>query len=381
MARIVLHTVIFCILLFSYTMGYAKKIDIGFDRDFPPFSFEDSRGEPTGFEIDIIQAILKGTGYTIQFKPSLWEKLQLDLSEGAVQVGLGFIKSPNSTKLFLFPSQTYYTATYRMFTKVKDRVPNISWLRGKFISVKRNSFAESLLLEFQDMRIKAFPTDVEALRALYDEQTQGYVGLDTATRWYIRKALFQGIIASGYPLKNLDLYYAINKRSPELVSLIDKGFTRIKQNGEYDRLYRKWFVEELTQEEIAFMKEKAQEAANFSLSQYSKKPVACALLTYSGSIYTGIAVESLTPANSISSTQAALAKAGENMDTEIRAFIIATPKGKAVEPSQRDIHFLSEYGEGILAIIPTVDGKLIEKTLGQLSNINIIQPNKNLKKD
>lgn len=353
--------------MLSYVVSYAQEVRVGFDRDFAPFSFEDSRGEPAGFDIELIRALLYKTQYTPVFKPLTWEVVQIQLSEGKIQLAPGFIKNPRTKVLFAFGDKPYYRATFRMFTKVKDRVPNIDWLRGKFIGVKQFSFAEDLLLKMQDMRSKTYTTDIDAIRALYDEHVSGYLGMYNVGRWYTRLAMFEGIIAVGAPVAVEDVFFATPINQKQLLKTLNSRFLHIKRSGEYDRIYRKWFVDEITKEQEKELVDQAKEVANFSLAQYSKKPVGAALLTHSGKIYTGVAVESIEAKDSISAIKSALSVAAKSTDTEVRAIVLASPKGIVLEPTESDLRFLRSYGEHILIIMPTAVGQEWEtKTVGQL---------------
>ncbi|MDE7469402.1 MAG: transporter substrate-binding domain-containing protein [Desulfovibrionaceae bacterium] len=355
------------IIVYLYGVGHSSEVAIGFDRDFAPFSFEDSRGEPTGFDVELLKAIFYKTQYTPVFKPLTWEMVQVQLSEGKIHIAPGFIKSPNTKLLFSFADKPYYSTTFRMFTKVKDRVPNIEWLRGKFIGVKQFSFAEDLLIAMKDMRSKTYATDLDAIRALYDEQVSGYLGMYSVGRWYAQTAMFEGLLAVGSPIAVEDMFFAVTLQKKELVQIVNSRFAHIKRSGEYDRIYRKWFVHEITKEQEKELIEQAKEVANFALAQYSKKPVGCALLTQSGKVYTGVSVESAEARDGISAIKSALSVAAKSADTEVRALVLSSPQGVIIEPNESDLRLLRAYDQGILVILPTVSEKEWDmKTVGQL---------------
>ena len=361
-------SIIFCFLFIIICgVGYAQEVIIGFDRDFAPFSFEDSRGEPTGFDIELLKAIFYKTQYTPKFQPLTWEMVQMQLSEGKIHLAPGFMKTKNTKILFAFPDRPYYTTSFRMFTKVKDRVPNIDWLRGKYIGVKQFSFAQDLLIAMKDMRMKTYPTDMDAIRALYDEHVSGYLGMYNVGRWYAQIAMFDGLLAVGPPVAVENMFFAITPQKKALIQLLENRLAHLKRSGEYDRIYRKWFVHEITKDQEKELIEQAKEIANFALAQYSKKPVGCAVLTRSGKIYTGVAVESERQADAISAIKSAVSVAAKSTDTELRALVLSSPNGTLIEPTESDLRFLRSYDQGVLVIIPTASGKEWElKTVSQI---------------
>ena len=51
----------------------ADKVYInGFDAAYPPFSFVDKNGKPSGFDIDSINWIAKEMGFKVKHRPTDW---------------------------------------------------------------------------------------------------------------------------------------------------------------------------------------------------------------------------------------------------------------------------------------------------------------------
>ena len=67
-----------------------------------------------------------------------------------------------------------------------------------------------------------------------------------------------GIFPVSTPLLVSSVYYVVRQHDPELLSLINEGLHELINDGTYDRIYRTWFVAELTQDEIDRMFERGE---------------------------------------------------------------------------------------------------------------------------
>ena len=93
--KFLLHAIITAVLLAPAVAGYAVQsmvlsrdtvIVVGGDYDFPPYSFLDSNGMPTGFCTDLSREIGKVTGFRFQFQLEKWADVRKKLEEGSVQI-------------------------------------------------------------------------------------------------------------------------------------------------------------------------------------------------------------------------------------------------------------------------------------------------------
>lgn len=65
----------------------------GFDREFPPFSFEEAQGIPTGFDVDLLKAVLRDKPVKLIMRPLSWDQVLVELSAGNITVTSGMAKT------------------------------------------------------------------------------------------------------------------------------------------------------------------------------------------------------------------------------------------------------------------------------------------------
>ncbi|MDR1241731.1 MAG: transporter substrate-binding domain-containing protein [Deltaproteobacteria bacterium] len=343
----------------------ALRIAYGFDREFPPFSYEDPGGKPVGFEIDIIESIFRGRA-TLVLRPLNWYSLPLELSSGTITLTTGMIKTPQRAKSYGFSDLATFDLKMRFFTKVYKRVPNPDFLRGQMVSVEEGSFQQSLLESFGGINVKPFKTRALALRALYNDEVDAYCGQDEPSYYVLRKLNYGGITILGAPLGVAEMRVAVNRDRGDVLRMVNEGLRELVASGEYDRLYRKWFITELDDQEARSMVEAARKATINSYAPYGKVNRGAAILTATGKVLSGSNIENKNPALGISALCAALARCiGEN-ELEPRAVVLLDQNGKILAPDQDDLHMLLEFGRGILVIMPDGQGKMSAKLLAEL---------------
>ncbi len=361
------NSLIFFILLFSFASLPVQgaqgpgpdpklpRVVYGFDREFPPFSYENPGGQPTGFEIEVLEAALRGQA-NLFMRPLAWDQIAVELASGTINVTSGIIKTEQRVKNFGFSAQPSISLQIRFFTKIYNRVLNNSLLRGQPVAVDQGSYQQQVLNSFGGINIKPYPPKTAALRALYNDEVAAYCGLDKTTYYYINKLGYGSITTVGTPLGTVDMHFAVNRDRGDILRLVNSGMKTIIENGEYDRIYRRWFVRELTDEEKKAMVKAAFEAGVTAYAPYSKTLTGAAVLTATGKIYTGSAVENAEQKLNISAVRAAAARSVAEGELEIRAFVCVDQDGNILPVNHDDAQFMYEFGRSVIALARNASG-------------------------
>lgn len=63
-----------------------ETLVVGIDSDYPPFSYLNSSGSPTGFDVDSMQWIAQKKGLKVKFQPTAWDSIILSLLTGKIDL-------------------------------------------------------------------------------------------------------------------------------------------------------------------------------------------------------------------------------------------------------------------------------------------------------
>ncbi len=342
------------------------KVIYGFDREYPPFSFEEAQGKPVGFDVDLIQAIMQDENVNLIMRPLSWDQVQVELSAGNIHVSSGMAKTKQRLLLYNFADKPSIPLQIKLFTKPAARVGNVTMLRGQTVSVEKGSYQQHVLEEFGGLNIKLHKSKVDALKALYNDEVIAYGGPVQTAYYYIDKLKLGSIAAVGTPLVVSDTYFVVNRDNPKVLEMVNRGMLRVIMSGEYDRIYRKWFVPTFYPEEYQTLYTAAKNAAINAYAPYSKYPVGAAVMTRSGRIITGCNVENALMREGHTALRTALLKALSEGEYEFRAVVSVAPDGSVLAPTAADRQFLFEFGRGTLCAVQPEKGKVEFKMVSEL---------------
>jgi cytidine deaminase len=326
------------------------RVVYGFDREFAPFTYEEEGGKPAGFEIELVDAVFDGTEAEVFHRPMPWSRIGLELGNGGINLTTGMVRTEQRSALYLFSEHPLFRLQIRLFTKLYNRRPSIDLLRGQTVSVERASYPDTLLEQYGGFNIKKFKSRAEALRALYSDEVQAYCGPVPNTYFLINKQNYGAMTTIGTPLGITEMRAAFNRSRGDIQRLFDAGLRRVVASGEYDRLYRKWFVRELNDQEKDLMLRAATAAAVPAYVPYGRKGTGAAVLTASGKVYTACTVENADPILNLSALRGAVARAVSDGEFELRAALLTDPSGTPLRLSPEDLQVLSEFGRGVLVL-------------------------------
>lgn len=342
------------------------RVVYGFDREFPPFSYEEAGGKETGFEVELVKAIFHGTNVELRPRPLQWEQVGLELSSGTINLTTGMVKSEQRSKLYLFSDKPTFPLQIRLFTKIYNRFPTTLLLRGQMVSVEQGSYPHRLLEDFGGINIKTYPNKVEALRALYNDEVQAYCAPVQTAYYYINKLNYGAITTVGSPLGITEMRIAVSRDRGDIQRLVNQGLERVKQSGEYDRLYRKWFVRELNEQERDVMLATATKAAVPAYVPYGNKGFGAAVLTATGKVYSACTMENADRSLSLSALRGAVSRAVADGEFELRAAVIVNEEGTLFAPNAEELQTLAEFGGGVLVLDRGKDGAYTTNMVSQL---------------
>ncbi|WP_176759137.1 HD domain-containing phosphohydrolase [Alkaliphilus peptidifermentans] len=216
------------------------KIVIGDDINYPPYSYIDSNGNPTGFNIELARAVGRAMGYDVEIRLDEWSNIREALETGEIDAISGMFYSKEREMSYSF--STKHTITNGdIFTQNNMEISSIEDLYGKQVVVQRSDIV-SEYLQGLDLNIELIevPTVYEALKLIEDEVYQ-YAGLLKLPGLYsIRENNFKNLKAQDLELAPQDYSMAVKKGNEDLLMLLNGGLHVLKATGEYEEIYDAW---------------------------------------------------------------------------------------------------------------------------------------------
>ncbi|MED3622496.1 amino acid ABC transporter substrate-binding protein [Neobacillus thermocopriae] len=221
------------------------KILIGTEGTYPPFTYHDSSGKLTGFDVELAEEVAKRLGVKAEFKETQWDAMFAGLDSKrfdmiANQVGI----RPDRQEKYDF-SEPYITSKAVLIThKDNNKVKS-------FEDIKGLNSAQSLTSNYADIAkeyganlvgVEGFQQAVELIASKRVDVT---INDNIAYLDYTKQK-------PDAPIKIVDESddastsgFMFRKNSDTLVDAVNKALKEMIEDGTYTKISEKWFGEDV----------------------------------------------------------------------------------------------------------------------------------------
>ncbi|MFP4584233.1 MAG: transporter substrate-binding domain-containing protein [Desulfococcaceae bacterium] len=209
---------------------------VAMDRDFPPFSFLDADGEPSGLLVDIWRLWSRKTGAPVSFRTGSWEQTLEWLERGEADVHSGLFVTPGREAWIAF-SQPFYGMSVRLFHPAGADSPAPP---KRVAAVSGSHQAEWLRNRRPEVQVVEFSFLEEAFRAAEDGLADAVLAEAPSARAILNRMGRSGAFTSQGPaLYRRELHAGALRGNADLAEQVDRGLTAI-YNDELARIERRW---------------------------------------------------------------------------------------------------------------------------------------------
>ena len=250
MSKKIISLVVVAVLVLSFGLvgcskdaAPSKVLKVGSEVSFAPFEFqEEGSKEYTGFDMELIRAIGKQMGYEVQIQNMGFDGLIPGLDAGNIDVAIsGMTITQERAKKVNF-SKPYYKSGLTVVVKSdNEAVKSFKDLEGKKIAVQLGTTGADEAKKISNSQVREFNNAPEAFLELKAGGVDAVINDKPVNDYYIAKAGSKDNKVVGEPLTSEDYGIATTKKNKELADKIDKALDELKKNGEYEKIYVKWF--------------------------------------------------------------------------------------------------------------------------------------------
>ena len=221
---------------------FAKNnvVYVGTNAEFMPFEYLD-KNKIIGFDIDLLDAISKETGLEFKIQDMAFDGLLPALQTKKIDMVIaGMSATPEREKAVAF-SKPYFKAKQVVITtpeKAKS-LKSFKDLSGKKVGVMLGFTGDTVVSEIKGVKVERFNAAYAAILALSQNKIEAVV-LDSEPAKKYTANNKQFVIAN-IPAEEEDYAIAFRKNDKELINKINAALDKIKSNGEYDKILKKYF--------------------------------------------------------------------------------------------------------------------------------------------
>ncbi|TGE33919.1 basic amino acid ABC transporter substrate-binding protein [Desulfosporosinus sp. Sb-LF] len=217
-----------------------KILKVGSDIAYAPFEFMDEKQQPTGFDIELINALGADMGYKVKIETSAFDGLIAALQAGKYDAIISAMTITDDRAKTVQFSDKYFKSSQYIAMKKGANFKTLADLKGKKVGVQLNTTGQ-FAVEKIGVETKKYDTTPDALNDLLNGGVDAVVADAPVVLW------FQAQNANAQ-IDSVDAdsgleYYGIAMKSgnTELAGKMNASLKKLMDNGQYNNIYKKWF--------------------------------------------------------------------------------------------------------------------------------------------
>lgn len=218
--------------------------------DYPPFSFRDAAGQPSGFNVDIARAICNEFAVTCTLQVLPFDALVAALEEGKADAAIAGIAITPAMRQTVDFTDRYFRSPARFAARRGSDIAGITpdGVASRKVGVVASTAHEAYLRDlFSETAIRSFPTPEAAREALQKGEIDLVFGDGVQLALWLNGTASNNCCAFvGGPFTE-SLYFgegmgiAVKRGNDALRQSLNYALAQLWEEGVYTDLYLRWF--------------------------------------------------------------------------------------------------------------------------------------------
>ncbi len=221
----------------------SREVTVGIPASFPPYYQIDATGKPSGFGIDVMEAVAARAGVVTRYKVFKVNRESVAaLQNGKIDVlpSLGVSKNRQQAFEFTSPVDTFQISLF--VRKDTIDIEGLNDLAGRPVGAVVPNLAHRMLRKRDDIELKTFKDVPSALFALLSGQIDALAYPEPVAWKFARAAkISERIKVAPKPIAEIKRAMALRKGNMELLALLEPAIREFVASEEYRKTYVIWF--------------------------------------------------------------------------------------------------------------------------------------------
>ncbi|MGN0909761.1 MAG: basic amino acid ABC transporter substrate-binding protein [Succinivibrio sp.] len=212
---------------------------------FAPFEYTDEKTkELAGFDIDIIKAVAEEGGFDVKISSLPLDAIIPAVVNGTVDAAIAAIPVTKEQARKVDFTEPYYEDAglgIMASDKVKDSIKTKDDLKGMRVCVQRGTPGAALASKIKGAEVTEFNSAPETYAALEKGGCDAVVNDYPVHAYYMVTAEPSGMTLLPDRITSEQYAIAMSKSKPKAEEAIRAGLAKVRSNGHYEAVFRKWF--------------------------------------------------------------------------------------------------------------------------------------------
>ena len=247
MKKIFAIALVLMLVFTSAAFAEGVTFKMGFDAEYPPYSYMDDDGNYTGYDIEMCQAACDILGWDVELVPINWDTKLITLDAGEIDCiwsGLTIdVLDPEAYTL----SMAYSDNSQVILTTASSGIATLADLAGKVVGVQLGTSADLLLQNEQAELAATFaggePTRFENYNVCFTELMAGSIdaiAIDYPVAMNKIAEYGEEYVILDESIASEQYGICFRKADTEMCEAIEGAFMQLVENGTYVSLAEKY---------------------------------------------------------------------------------------------------------------------------------------------
>ena len=223
----------------------AAPLRVGIDTDGEPMTFLDAKGVPSGFAVDLMNAIASEMKMEVTYVAKPWAEMMEDFRAGRTDA-LANITFTAERARFIDFTDPHVVMSAAIFVRKGDTtIKTLADLRTQRVAVKLSGAPHAYLVAHGwDAGVFPAPTLRDSLRAVSERRADAALDASIIGSKLLHDERMTNVEIADVSVRDFAqrLHIGLQPGHAAQVALINDGLARVRANGTYDRIYEKWLA-------------------------------------------------------------------------------------------------------------------------------------------
>lgn len=214
-----------------------KKIIVCGDNAYPPYEFINEKGEPEGFNVELIHLVMEELQLPYELKLSPYVEAFRQFKDKEADIITGAVKSRERENLYNFSEAVGYI-NYKFACRKDHLVYDPEDLKDKNIIVQKNTLPYEKLTALNYGTLIVVDDMREGLKRLSEGEGDVAISSEDLSRYLIKANKLNNleVLDAGW----LHREFCLATHDLQLLEQINAVIDKLKANGKYAQLQKKW---------------------------------------------------------------------------------------------------------------------------------------------
>lgn len=218
-----------------------KVITFAAETTYPPFEYAEG-DKYKGFDVDLSNALAKEMGAEAKFVSMGFDALIPALQGKQIDaIASGLVITKEREEKIAFTDPYYEVSLTMVVRKDENNIKSEADIAGKTVAAQIGTTGAMLAKEKPRTTVKEFDAIPNMLQDLQNGNVQIVMLDEPVARYYIQKMNMDNLKVVDIGLQHHKVAIGLRKDDKQLLADMNKALAKLKENGEYDKLTKKWF--------------------------------------------------------------------------------------------------------------------------------------------